>query len=138
MDLDNFTKKSQQALNTAHSIAVDYNHQEVLPVHIFFSLMKQDNGIIPALITKAGVSTNSIAEQILEKIKSIPSVSGSGAQQVYFAKDSSIVLNEAVAVSKKMKDDYVSVEHLFLALSTKNSTCKEILDKSGLSYHLIL
>ncbi len=138
MDFEKFTQKSQEAVSSSHSLAVEYNHQEITPLHLFLALLKQENGLVPAIITKAGASPTAIEQKLTESLQSIPAVSGPGAQQVYFAKNTSAVLNEAVKIANKMKDDYVSVEHLLLALLEKSNECKSIAQQSGLNYHQVL
>lgn len=138
MNVDKFTRKSQEALNNAHSLTVEYNHQEVNPLHLFLALLKQENGLVPSIIKKSGVPPSSVQEKVIQRLRDIPAVSGPGAQQVYFAKDTIAVLNEAEKTTRKMKDDYVSVEHIFLALMEKSHECKNIIEQSGLSHDTIL
>lgn len=138
MDFEKFTHKSQEAINGAHALAVEYNHQEISPLHLFLSLLNQDQGLVSAIINKAEASASDIRQQVSEMLQSKPAVSGPGAQQVYFAKDTSSVLNEAVKIAKKMKDDYVSVEHLFLALLERSPDCKDILEQSGINYRQVM
>jgi ATP-dependent Clp protease ATP-binding subunit ClpB len=138
MDFEKFTHKSQEAINGAHTLAVEFNHQEIAPLHLFLSLLNQEQGIVSTIIEKSGASASSIREQVSDTLQSRPSVSGPGAQQVYFAKDTSAVLNEAVKIAKKMKDDYVSVEHLFLAILEKSQECKDILEQVGVTYRQVM
>ncbi len=138
MNFEKMTQKTQEAINSAHSIAVEFDHQEVLPLHIFLALLKQEKGLVPAIIKKTGVSPVDIEKTVVEALHRIPSVSGPGAQQVYFAKDTITVFNNSVKKAAEMKDDYVSVEHVLLAMVQNIAECKSIMEKAGIKYNQIL
>jgi len=138
MNIEKFTAKSQEAINDAQALAVEYNHQEIHPMHLFLALLNQDNGLVSAIIDKAGASSLRVKKNVIDRLKAIPAVSGPGAQQVYLAKDTVAALNEAVKIAGKMKDEYVSVEHIFLALVDKSRECKESVESAGITYNQVL
>ena len=83
MDLEKFTRKSQEALLRTQELAAEMNHQELTPLHLFLSLILQENGLVPALLNKAGADLGVVESAIQDKLRAIPAVSGAGAQQTY-------------------------------------------------------
>jgi ATP-dependent Clp protease ATP-binding subunit ClpB len=138
MNIDKFTQKSQDAISNAHSLAVEYNHQEISPLHLFLALITQENGLVPAIIEKTGGSEAATKDAIIAALRSQPSVTGLGVQQVYIAKDTTVVLNDATKIAQKMKDDFVSVEHILLALIDKNDQCRKIMHQQNITQKEIL
>ncbi len=138
MDLQKFTQKAQEAIQQAHNSAFELNHQEITPIHLLNALFNQEEGLATTIVTKAGGSPSQLQNELIEKLQKMPSVSGSGAQQALLSKDSSLVLNEALKIAKRMKDDYVSVDHLLLALLEKSNECKEMLQQNGINPSAVL
>ncbi len=129
MNAQIFTKKSIDAINGAQSVAIEYQNMNVEQEHILFALLKQDNGLIPQLFIKMGVDNNAIINSIEKSISTLPKVTGSGreANTVYITQDLDKCLNQAEKVAKHMSDEYVSVEHIVLALfETANEKIKKI------------
>ncbi|MBD3322715.1 MAG: AAA domain-containing protein, partial [Chitinivibrionales bacterium] len=133
MNIEKFTKKSQEALQAAHVEAVQRGHQELQPLHLLMGLVKQADGIIPALLGKLDIPVSTLEKEIDTRLQAIPSVSGTGASQTYTSRSFTSVLAEAQARAGKMKDDYVSAEHLFLASLEKDPACKEAALKAGIN-----
>ncbi|MBS3780470.1 MAG: ATP-dependent chaperone ClpB [Desulfovermiculus sp.] len=117
MDLNKFTQKSQEALSEAQNIATRYNNQQVEVEHLALSLVEQE-GLVSDLLQRGGVDIKSYKDAIIAEVKKIPQVSGPGAQpgQVYITQRLNSLLVKAQDLAKKMQDEYVSVEHLFLSL----------------------
>ncbi len=117
MDLSKFTQKSQEALSEAQNIATRYNNQQVEVEHLALSLVQQE-GLVSDLLQRGGVDIKSYKDAIIAEVKKIPQVSGPGAQsgQVYVTQRLNSLLVKAQDLAKKMQDEYVSVEHLFLSL----------------------
>lgn len=129
MNAQMFTKKSIDAINGAQSVAIEYQNLNVEQEHILFALLKQDNGLIPQLFIKMGVDNNAIINSIEKSISTLPKVTGSGreANTVYITQDLDKCLNQAEKIAKHMSDEYVSVEHIVLALfETANDKIKKI------------
>ncbi|MBF0429833.1 MAG: ATP-dependent chaperone ClpB [Fibrobacteria bacterium] len=137
MNTDKLTIKSQEAISSAHELAVELNNQEISPLHLLASLIRQDQGLIPALIGKLGVPLKNFDTVVTEALKKIPVVSGSGVSQVYASRDFSKVLNESRKIADKMKDDFVSVEHLFLAIIEIDKSCTMIAENAGVSKKVV-
>ena len=118
MNAQKFTKKSLDAINEAQSIAIEYSNMNVEQEHLLLSLLRQENGLIPQLITKMGTDAAAFESVIEKRIGEIPKVTGSGreAGTVYITRDVDNTLNTAENTAKTMHDDFVSVEHIMLAL----------------------
>jgi len=133
MNLEKFTGKSQEAINSAHQVAIELNHQELSPLHLFAALVKQPEGIVGAILDGLSINRFSIDAAITEYLKKIPAVTGSGASQTYMSRALTGVLAEAEKSASRMKDEFVSVEHLFLACIEKDRECGLIASQSGLT-----
>ncbi|MBQ5319315.1 MAG: ATP-dependent chaperone ClpB [Oscillospiraceae bacterium] len=118
MNAQKFTKKSLDAINEAQSIAIEYSNMNVEQEHLLLSLLRQENGLIPQLITKMGTDASAFESVIEKRIGEVPKVTGSGreAGTVYITRDVDNTLNTAENTAKTMHDDFVSVEHIMLAL----------------------
>lgn len=118
MDANKFTKKSLDAINAAQSVAIEYQNMNVEQEHLLYALLDQENGLISQLFSKIGADSESVKNMLRQKISALPKVTGSGreANTVYISQDVDKCLNLAENIAKKMHDDYVSVEHIVLAL----------------------
>lgn len=131
MNIEKFTRKSQEALNGANSIAVELNHQEISPMHLILSLIRQKDGLIPSILSNMGIE-KSIAEQnALDVLNKYPAVSGQGVQ-TFMSRTMTTVFNNAWKKASQMKDEFISVEHLFLSAIETDSDCKEFARKTGI------
>jgi ATP-dependent Clp protease ATP-binding subunit ClpB len=138
MDLEKLTTKSQEAIQSANEIAVEHGHQELAPVHVLLALVRQQDGLVPALLRKSGVDTGRFGSAIAEKLAGRPSVSGAGATQTYASRQLTAVLGDARKLAASMKDDYVSVEHLFFACLDKDDECRAAAASAGVDRKLLL
>ncbi|WP_340063383.1 ATP-dependent chaperone ClpB [Ascidiimonas aurantiaca] len=128
MNLNNFTIKSQEALQRSHQIAQGYGHQQVENEHVFKAILEVDENVLPFLLKKLNVNLN-LLQQILDStINSFAKVSGG---ELMFSRNAASSLNEASIVAKKMNDEYVSIEHLVLAIFKSNSKIAQILKDQG-------
>ena len=118
MDANKFTKKSLDAINAAQSVSIEYQNMNVEQEHLLYALLDQENGLISQLFSKIGADSESVKNVLRQKISALPKVTGSGreANTVYISQDVDKCLNLAENIAKKMHDDYVSVEHIVLAL----------------------
>ena len=115
MNLDKFTQKSQEAIFSAQQIAQDYQHQAIEPAHLLLALIRQQEGIIPALVTKVAGSVLALQEELQNELEGRPKIQGANLD-VGLAPATAEVLTAAERYAKGMQDDYVSVEHLLLGL----------------------
>jgi ATP-dependent Clp protease ATP-binding subunit ClpB len=118
MDLNKFTQKSQEALSEAQNKAMTLGHQQMDAEHLLAALAGQENGLVPRLLEKIGAKPGEYAQALDEEIRKLPSVSGPGASpgQLVVTPRLNQILVRAVNEAKALKDDFVSVEHLFLVL----------------------
>ncbi|MFW6414116.1 MAG: ATP-dependent chaperone ClpB [Verrucomicrobiota bacterium] len=133
MNFDNFTTKAQSALAESHQLAAARNHSEVLPIHLLSALLEQENGLIPQIIDKMGRDPESLRTQIENELQRLPQVEGAGASQVYTSRTVSKVLQAAQEEAKNLKDEYISVEHLFLALLEQASEVAKLCNTVGIT-----
>ena len=118
MDMNQFTQKAREALQSAQRIAVEYSNNAVEQEHLLAALAQQQDGLIPQLLTNMGTDPNAFAQAALQKVEALPRVTGSGRDpnQIYIGNDLDRALNAAEAQAKQMKDEYISVEHIFLGM----------------------
>ncbi|SFC27330.1 ATP-dependent chaperone ClpB [Clostridium uliginosum] len=137
MNTDKMTLRVQQALNDANVTAVKYNHQQIDIIHLFSALVEQDDGLVPNIFTKMGVSVKDLKDTLNKSLDSMPKVLGEGASNsgVYITRKVDEVLIRAEELSKKFEDSYVSVEHLMLAIIDvdKNGEVSKILNKYNIT-----
>jgi ATP-dependent Clp protease ATP-binding subunit ClpB len=119
MRLDKLTIKAQEALEDAHHLAEERGHQELTPEHALFGLLKQDQGVTGAILRKLGVEPDLVLRDLERALESFPQVRGASAD-VYLGRRSKDLIDEATRQSKEFKDEYVSSEHILLALVTKD------------------
>ena len=127
MNTNQYTQKTLEALKAAQQLAVEYQHNALEPEHLLHALAAQEQGLIPQLLQKLNVDPGSFAAAVAEKLSALPRVSGSGRDpdKVYISQATDKALSAAAREAKAMKDEYVSVEHLFLGLldeQTQNTT----------------
>jgi ATP-dependent Clp protease ATP-binding subunit ClpB len=131
MNVQKFTQKTMEAVQSAQNLAVEHDNMQIEQQHLLLALLRQDGGLIPQLLRKMGVTVESLEAATLDAVKRIPGVTGSGREpgKVYIARDVDTVFTAAENLADSMKDDYVSVEHLFLALQDKaNTAVKKLFD----------
>jgi ATP-dependent Clp protease ATP-binding subunit ClpB len=138
MNAEKFTSKSQEAINGSNKIAVELNHQELTPLHLMLALCMQQGGLVSTILEKLGVSIDTMQQAIMAKLRTLPAVTGSGATQTYMSRGLTQVINEAEKIASRMKDEFVSVEHLFLAAIDKDDDCRNIVSSLGVSRTKVL
>jgi len=116
MQFDKFTLKSQEAVQAAQQIAETHSNQEIAPAHLAKAILEQPEGVVVPTLQKMGVEPSRVLALFNEQISSLPSVSGSGAGQIYVSTDLKRILDNSFSVATQMQDEYVSQEHIFLAL----------------------
>ncbi len=117
MNAQKFTQKSLEAIQDANALYNEYGNAEMGQEHLLLALLHQDGGLIAQLMTKMGIDPNNLERQTRQAVEKLPRVSGGrDASRMYVTADLQKTLNEAEHAAEQMKDDFVSVEHLFLAL----------------------
>ena len=137
MRLDKFTIKSQEVVQNAQSLALKHNNQQIEPEHLLAAMLHEPEGVTRAILRKLGVSPDDVLQAVTTAIDKLPKVSGT--TQSYISQRTKAVFDAAFAESAKMKDQYVSVEHLLLALADKSDgEAAQIINCSGISREAIL
>ena len=129
MNMNQLTQKSLAAIQGAQSLAQQYGQQQIEQQHLLLALVADQEGFIPQLLTAMGMTVPSFLAAAQAEVNKLPKVSGGGreADKVYVAQDVDRALNAAEETAKSMKDEYISVEHLFLGLlDTANPVLKEL------------
>jgi ATP-dependent Clp protease ATP-binding subunit ClpB len=119
MDINRFTEKLQEAVRAAQSVSVSYSHQQIDVEHLMLALMEQPEGLIPSLMIRAGVKPDEFHRRIrteLDRLPKVTSAAGTPADQIYVSGRLQKVLVAAENEAKRMKDDFISVEHFLLAV----------------------
>lgn len=137
MNIEKLTNRSREALQAAHNEVIERNQQEMRPVHVLCALLKQEDGLVSSLLQRMDINSTRVKTDVEQALNSIPAVSGPGAAQVYQSREFSELLLSAAKEAEKMKDDYVSVEHFFIAL-LDSGECAKILKDAGVSNAKVL
>ena len=132
MDLNQFTEKAQQALAGARKLAARFNHQQIDVEHALLSLLDQEKGLTAAILAKAGVSVDAVTIKVQRELEKLPRVTGTNAEP-RLAQRLVKLIDAAETEAKKLKDEYVSVEHLLLAATDDTGTAGHALREFGLT-----
>lgn len=135
MNVQKFTQKSLEAVQEAQNIAVENQNAQIEEEHLLLALLKQEDSLIEELLTQINVNEK-VKEELEKIIARKPKITGGARPKdgIYVAQDVDIVLTKSEAIAKNMKDDYVSVEHIMLAIfENSNKEIKEILDKNNIT-----
>ena len=131
MNINRFTQKSVESINNSQKIAMDHGNQALEQVHLLLSLLEVEDSLIAKLLQKMGIPLDSFERAVEEKINALPKVSGG---QQYFSQDANKVVMNAEDHAKAMGDEYVSVEHIFLALlKDGDKTIRELFKEFGIT-----
>jgi len=139
MRFDKFTIKSQELIQEAQSLTARYGHQQIEPEHLLAGMLQETEGITNAMLLKLGVSAAGVAGDVRAALEKLPAVSGGGMGDAYLSGRAKAVLEAAFAEATKMKDEYVSIEHIFLAIADeKTGQAAAILSRNGVDRDAIL
>lgn len=136
MNAQNFTKKSIEAIQSAQQSAISNQNNQIESLHLLYALLTQEQGLIPHLLTKMNVSVSSMTQSVSEDIAKLPRVSGPGREldKVYVSSEVDKVLSESEKIAKSMSDEYISVEHIMLALiEVSSGYCEKLLKAYGIA-----
>src|SRR5262245_42174025 len=116
MDINKLTEKAREAVIAAQGFAGEQNHAEVTPEHLLVALVEQSGGIVPSIVRKLALDPARVAAEARSLIKSLPQTFGAERR---FSPRMTFVFDAALAEAKRLQDEYVSTEHLFVALATE-------------------
>lgn len=129
MNFNNYTTKSQETIQQAQQLAQGFEHNQIENEHIFKAITNVDENVLPFLFKKLGINIDLIQQLLDKQLNSFSKVSGS---ELMLSREAGKTLNEASIIAKKMKDEYVSLEHLILAIFKSKSSISQILKDQGL------
>ena len=140
MNMNKYTQKSLEAVQSARDIAVQNGHQQLEQVHLLLALLHQEGGLCPQLLRKMEITVESLMAAAMTELRKIPSVKVSReADRFYISADADAAFNAAEQQAEAMKDDFVSVEHLLLGLvETARGGVKQLLDTYRISREQVL
>jgi len=133
MNIEKYTQKMQGAILDAQSIANSYGHQQLEIAHVHYAIISDSDGLIPKLLEAMNVDVNSLKADLKSDLEKLPKVSG-GSAQLYMSSELNNVLTKAEKIASDFKDEYVSVEHLYLAiLDSNNQEVGRLMTKYGIN-----
>ena len=135
MDINRFTQKAQEAISSAQTKAARYSHQQVDVEHLLATLLDQENGLATSILSKSGINVDSFKRRLEQELERMPKVSqGGGApDQIYITGRLNRLLAQAEEEAKKIKDEYISVEHLLLAMTDDGGSAGRLLKEFGIT-----
>jgi ATP-dependent Clp protease ATP-binding subunit ClpB len=132
LNMNKFTVKSQEALESAFNLATEFHHPQVEPEHLLLALLTQEEGIARSILSKLEAAPDAVERRVRDLLGAMPKVTGQA--QVYLSQPLSSIINSAQKEADRLKDEYVTVEHLLLAISQERSTrAAEILASFGVT-----
>src|ERR1051325_2153053 len=133
MDINRFTEKAQEAIRAAQTLATRYNNQQIEVEHLLLALLEQQGGLVPSILTRAGVNVEPLRQAVENDLNRLPKVSGPSGpvDQVYITARLNKVFVAAEDEAKKLKDEYISVEHLLLAITDEGGSAARALKTAG-------
>ncbi len=137
MRFDKFTIKSQEMIQSAQSLASKHNNQQIEPEHLLGAMLEEQEGVARSILRKLGASPNAVSQELALAIDRLPKVSG--GDEAYLSPRSKKALNAAFTEASNMKDEYVSIEHIFLAMvEEKEGAAAKLLKKNGATRDAVL
>ena len=131
MNSNRFTQNSIQAINSCERIAEEYGNTEIMPVHILYALMEKD-GLIPRILSRSGTDCDGLTAAAKEEIEKLPRSSSRG--NVFLSPAANRIFNNSEKLAQSMKDDYISVEHIFMSILDENDpACERIFKRFGIT-----
>jgi ATP-dependent Clp protease ATP-binding subunit ClpB len=135
MDINRFTEKAQEALSAAQSKAIRSSHQQVDVEHLLIALLEQERGLAASVLTRAGISVETLKRRLEQELDRLPKVSSpsGGADQIYVTGRLNRLLTQAEDEAKRLKDQYISVEHLLLAMTDDGGATGRLFKDLGIT-----
>ncbi len=139
MQFDRFTTKAQEAMREAQEKATEYKHSEITESHLLLALLEQEDGVIPSLFQRMGVPEGQVRREVQKKLDSRPQVSGQVSSEVYLSRQLKLIFDGAREEAQELGDEYISTEHLLLAiLQSDDSDMSPLLRKAGVTHEAVL
>lgn len=139
MRFDKLTIKAQEALQSAQDIAGKQNQQEITPEHLLLALLRQEEGVVPAILKKIGANIPALIQDLDSAVRGLPQVSGAGMGQVYISNSLKKIFDAAFKEAENLKDEFVSAEHLLIAIAqAKGVKAGDLLRAQGVTKSVVL
>ena len=138
MNPDKLTNKSREALLNSRQIAVSRHHNELRVLHVLAALLADDNGLVRSIFDKCGINCAIFENTLNTALTELPRISGDGAGDIYNSREFSELLSDASRHAENMKDEYISVEHLLLAVFNSKGRARELLENAGATQDRVL
>src|SRR3989344_5060544 len=136
---NNFTIKAQEALKKSHDLAIERSHQQIEPIHLVTALVLQEEGTVQGILEKLEVNVSTLIDKLLQKLDNFPRVNAlSPVISLYLSQDLAKVMEQANKEAQQLKDEFISTEHLFLALAEVPTKTKDMLVEMSLTHENIL
>ncbi len=141
---DKFTVKAQEAVQRASELASEHGNPELMPIHLLAALVEDKEGIVPPVLEKIGIGPQAVLAEIYQEIEKLPKVSGSGAHQATMSSQVNELLEKSFKEADAFKDEYVSTEHLLLAITSlkrdrnQGDAAQQLLARHGATHDAIL
>lgn len=130
-NFNRFTIKAQEALQNAQELAGSYNHGELKAIHLLTSLINDQQSLVVPMLEKTGVSVQAMDEEVRRMMQEMPKIFGGNVGQLYLSQELMTLLERAAKIATASKDEFVSCEHLLLAMLDTDSTARAILERAG-------
>jgi ATP-dependent Clp protease ATP-binding subunit ClpB len=137
MRSDKFTQKAREALLEAQNVAEQYNHPTLEPEHLLYALLQQEGGVVPAVLNRIGADPALIMQSVEQALAAMPRATGA-AMQVSMGQTTSAILREADQIASNMKDEYLSTEHMLMAMASTPGKAQDLLARHGVDYNAIM
>ena len=137
MRFDKYTQKAQAAILEAQTLAEQYNHATLDPEHLLLALMRQKGGVIPSILNRVGVDLPQVEASVEQLLNGKAKATGS-SMQVNMSRDTNNILREAEQIAANMKDEYISTEHMLMAMASMTGKARDVLAQHGVDYNAIL
>lgn len=138
MNLNKFTLKSQEAIAQAQEIAQNYSNQQIEPVHLLAALIQSTDGVVLPILQKLGANVNYIKIKVNEELEKLPKVTGASIGNQYLSQALARIFDNALKEANALKDEYISTEHLLIAIASDSSNIAKILNAQGVTKKSIL
>jgi ATP-dependent Clp protease ATP-binding subunit ClpB len=138
MDLNKLTTKSQEALRNSQELAIIKNQQQVDVFHLLYSLIIQENSIVPVILKKLEINMDALKNGIMSQVDKYPKITKNGIAQIFISPELIIILSGAEQIAREIGDEYISTEHLLLSLLKTNGKAKDFLEAIKISYDAVL
>ena len=138
MNFGNFTTKAQEAFQKAHFIAQERGGEQVSSLHLLLALLRQEDGLVATILRKVEIDVSKLDKSLEQEINKLPKIVGGGIGQIFLGQDLAMIIEQAQKEASNFKDEYVSTEHLLLALLAVPSKSKQILEDADVKSEHIL